>query len=91
MGDKRRFTKKLKVSQIEALKNATYQISGLVAIFTYQLDFATEKFEQNDILVRTLTDYGRLISVAQELHYIDSQDLDLLASWRKAPGSWKPN
>lgn len=76
---------------IEALKNATYQISGLVAIFTYQLDFATEKFEQNDILVRTLTDYGRLISVAQELHYIDSQDLDLLASWRKAPGSWKPN
>ncbi|NND32843.1 MAG: orotate phosphoribosyltransferase [Saprospiraceae bacterium] len=76
---------------ILSLQDAEFNITGLLAIFTYQLDYSTKKFKSNEIEVHTLTDYTTLISVAQELQYVDYDDLDLLSRWRKSPGSWKPN
>lgn len=76
---------------IRALKDAGAQISGLLAIFTYQMDNARQSFMEQAIKTDTLTNYTILIDVAKQLNYIDDQDLELLTSWRKSPESWQPN
>lgn len=74
---------------ITALKNGGASIGGLLAIFTYQLDQAERRFEKENYDVRTLTNYTTLISIAEQMNYIDQQDLGLLASWRTSPETWQ--
>jgi orotate phosphoribosyltransferase len=76
---------------IRVLRDAGAQISGLLAIFTYQMESARQSFVKQAIKADTLTNYTTLIAVAKQLNYIDDQDLELLTSWRKAPESWQPN
>lgn len=74
---------------IQALITAQAKISGLLAIFTYQFQRATDLFDQGNIPVRTLTNYSTLIAVAEKLNYVEKKDLALLASWRTAPEQWQ--
>ncbi|MCB0664769.1 MAG: orotate phosphoribosyltransferase [Saprospiraceae bacterium] len=76
---------------IQALIATDAKISGLLAIFTYQLEKASQRFHQAEIPVKTLTNYRTLIAVAEKLNYVEKQDLELLASWRNAPDRWQPN
>ncbi|MCB0685692.1 MAG: orotate phosphoribosyltransferase [Saprospiraceae bacterium] len=73
---------------IQALLTAGAQISGLLAIFTYEFEKAKELFSEAQIPVKTLTGYGTLIAIAEKLQYIENKDLELLRSWRKDPHSW---
>ncbi len=75
---------------IKALKEAGARVTGLLAIFTYELDFSKRRFEEKKTPVRTLTNYSTLINIAKKLSYIDEEDVELLAAWRKSPGTWKP-
>ncbi|MDH3650138.1 MAG: orotate phosphoribosyltransferase [Saprospiraceae bacterium] len=73
---------------ITALQEAKAEIVGLLAIFTYEMDFASSRFEEHHIQVETLTNYTTLMEVAMEENYIDSDDLKLLKSWRESPSKW---
>ncbi|MBQ8044770.1 MAG: orotate phosphoribosyltransferase, partial [Bacteroidales bacterium] len=61
---------------------------GMVAIFTYNLAVAKKNFEDADVVLRTLTNYDRLIDVAKEEEYIKASAMDSLAKWRENPEKW---
>ncbi len=76
---------------ILALRDAGAHIVGLIAVFTYEMNYAKERFDKEDIIVRSLTNYSSLIQEAKDLNYIDDEDLQHLYTWREAPASWQEN
>lgn len=58
------------LAAVEALKNAGCNVLGLVAIFTYQFNQATESFAKVGVEIETLSNYTDLISIAIESGYV---------------------
>lgn len=76
------------VSAIEVLKEAGCTIGGLLAIFTYGFDAATEAFDKAACPFDTLSHYSALIEEAARSGYINESELELLQSWRADPKAW---
>ena len=78
-------------SSIEAARSvqeAGGNLLGVAAIFTYELDTATEKFATADIPFVTLTRFGALLAEAREMELLKPEELSILADWRKDPAAW---
>ncbi len=73
---------------VDALKEAGCVVKGMVAIFTYGFDEATENFKKSNVVVKTLTDYSTLIEEALKKNYITDKDVDSLKQWRLDPAKW---
>lgn len=78
------------VSVIDALQFIGADVRGVLSIFTYGFENATEKFSKLGIPVYCLTDYQTLIEVAVAEGKIKENDLELLNAWRENPSEW-PN
>ncbi len=70
---------------VDTLKEQNIDVLGLVAIFTYNFEDASNKFEDKKVEFYTLTDYNTLIEVALEKKYITAEELNILKEWRKNP------
>lgn len=73
------------IKAIEALKENNIECLGVVAIFTYELQQATENFEKSNIAFDTLSNYSTLLEVAESLNYISKDDLESLNLWKQNP------
>jgi orotate phosphoribosyltransferase len=74
---------------VQDLKNAGFEVLGMVAIFTYGFDLATNNFKEANIKLVCLSDYASMLPQALADDYIDDQTLASLVEWRKSPGSWQ--
>ncbi|MDF2557394.1 MAG: pyrE [Bacillales bacterium] len=70
---------------VEAAREAGCDVLGVVAIFSYGLDAATEQFQNAGVPYYTISDYEALIEVAIENGKISSEELAKLKQWRKNP------
>ncbi|HQW68518.1 MAG TPA: orotate phosphoribosyltransferase [Flavobacterium sp.] len=73
---------------VEALKEAGANVKGMVAIFTYGFDIATENFKKANVDLNTLADYEHLLQLAVAKNYITEKELSTLQEWRKSPSTW---
>ena len=73
----------------ETLKDAGMNIKGVISIFTYGFDAATENFKNMGHEYIALCDYETLLHQAMESKYIQKKELSILKEWRKAPEIWK--
>jgi orotate phosphoribosyltransferase len=71
------------------LKEAGMHVKGMVSIFTYGFDAATENFKTADCEYVSLCDYNTLLPQAIESQYIEESDLAILKQWRENPSIWK--
>lgn len=74
---------------VKALKEAGCNVKGLVAIFSYQFETATQAFTDANCAFTTLTNYETLLQKALETGYIKESDLNELRSWRENPALWR--
>ena len=81
-------TGKSSLLAVEALREKGADIKGMLAIFTYGMEKATENFKNNTCLLSTLTNYDALIQKAVEENYIRKEDLESLLEWKKDPQAW---
>jgi orotate phosphoribosyltransferase len=81
-------TGKSSLQAVDALRQAGCEVAGLVAIFSYGLDEATENFKKAKCRYATLSNYNALIQYASEHRFISNEDLDLLRKWRDNPKEW---
>lgn len=81
-------TGKSSLNAVEALRSAGANVKGMIAIFTYGLQKATENFENANCKLITISDYENLIKLATESNYISNKDLVSLMEWRKDPQAW---
>jgi len=76
---------------VEALRNAGADVLGMVAIFSYGFEVATENIRAAGVELHTLTDYHTLIETALDTGYIQKEEVELLQRWREDPAGWKVN
>ena len=74
---------------VEALRQAGYEVVGMVASYTYGFPVAEEAFKAANVRLITLSDYEHTTAIAAETGYIKKEDLEVLAEWRKDPANWK--
>ena len=83
-------TGKSSLNAVDALNEAGAKIKGMLAIFTYGFDVASENFEKKEIELHTLSDYNHLVQQACSTGYIKNDQLNTLLEWRKNPSQWHP-
>jgi len=81
-------TGKSSLQAVQALREAGCDVAGLVGIFSYGLDSATENFKAAKCRFITLSNYDALIEFASENSFITTEDLTLLRKWRENPSEW---
>lgn len=74
---------------VAALREAGYEVVGMVASYTYGFPVATKAFADADVRLETLTDYEHVVEQALATGYIAESDVELLHEWRKDPANWK--
>tara|TARA_R110000796_G_scaffold41772_2_gene103376 strand:+ start:41171 stop:41812 length:642 start_codon:yes stop_codon:yes gene_type:complete len=82
-------TGKSSLNAVKALEEAGANIKGMLAIFTYGFDVATENFKQNNLELHTLSDYENLIQQASETNYIKEEQFKTLLEWKINPSDWQ--
>jgi len=83
-------TGKSSLNAVEALEKSGANVKGMVAIFTYGFDIATENFNNKEVELHTLSDYNYLIEQASDTNYIKEEQLNTLLAWKSNPAVWKP-
>lgn len=77
------------LNAVDALKEAGAVVKGMVAIFSYGFDVATQNFKNKNIDLVTLSNYENLLEQALDSNYITDKELVLLHEWRRSPDTWK--
>ncbi len=74
---------------VEELKKNGVIVKGLVSIFSYGFETATENFKKAACPFYSLCDYEILLKQALGTGNIKESDLEMLQEWRKDPANWK--
>ncbi len=81
-------TGKSSLNAVKALKEEGANVKGMVAIFNYGFDLATENFKKEDVKLTTLSDYDHLLEQTFDTNYISENELETLKQWRENPAKW---
>ena len=84
-------TGKSSLNAVKALKEAHANVKGMVAIFSYGFNIATENFKNDKVELTTLSNYEHLLEQSLDSKYITSEELRTLEDWRIAPSEWNQN
>jgi orotate phosphoribosyltransferase len=74
---------------VEELKKNGVIVKGLVSIFSYGFDTATDNFKKAGCPFYSLCNYEILLKQALDTGCIKEADLEMLQDWRKDPANWK--
>lgn len=73
---------------VQALRDAGFNVLGMVSIFNYGFDIATRNFYDANTSLISLSDYSGLINAALDKKYINNEQITSLKAWRVDPASW---
>ena len=73
---------------VDALRQAGFEVVGMVASYTYGFPVAEEAFLKAGVKLITLTDYPAMLEAAMTSGYIKAESLQTLDEWRKNPSEW---
>lgn len=76
------------LNAVEALRRSGAEVLGMLAVFTYGFDTATENFKNADCKLLPLCDYHTFVQIALETGYIKDSQVETLNRWRENPSSW---
>ncbi|CCZ08006.1 orotate phosphoribosyltransferase [uncultured Culturomica sp.] len=74
---------------VEALRKAGCEVLGMVAIFTYGFQKATDNFKAAACELTTLSNYNAMIDLAVKTGYVQEADVEKLKEWRKSPETYQ--
>jgi orotate phosphoribosyltransferase len=72
------------------LKDAGFEVLGMVAIFSYGFDIAAKNFAEAGVKLVCLSHYEAMLPQAVHRNYIQDDMLKSLAAWRSDPANWLP-
>lgn len=81
-------TGKSSLNAVHALRDAGLNVKGMIAIFTYGFEVATNNFQENNVTLYTLSNYESLLEQALETSYINDKEIKTLMEWNVKPEVW---
>jgi orotate phosphoribosyltransferase len=79
------------LSAVKTLREAGCYVMGMVAIFTYEFEKASDGFAAEKCTLHTLSNYSVLVDTAVETGYIGQVEVETLRKWRVNPSVWGTN
>lgn len=76
------------LNAVAAIKEVGAVVKGMVAIFSYGFDVATQNFKDKNLNLKTLSNYENLLEQALDSNYISQKELATLQEWRANPSEW---
>ena len=76
------------VNAVESVKKEGGIVDHCLAIFTYDMEKAKERFENANCKLLTLTNFITLVSVAVENDYINKKEQEIILQWNKDSENW---
>ena len=73
---------------VEVLRNEGATVKGMIAIFSYGFDVATQNFANANVELSTLSNYENLINIALAKNYLSEKEEVALKQWRVNPSEW---
>jgi orotate phosphoribosyltransferase len=74
---------------VQALREAGFEVLGMVSIFNYGFDIATRNFYEANTSLISLSDYNSLLKYALDQKDITEDQLTSLKAWRVDPSGWR--
>ncbi|MBT1687897.1 orotate phosphoribosyltransferase [Dawidia soli] len=74
---------------VQALRDAGFEVLGMVSIFTYGFEVAVRNFQDANVPLVSLSDYSSLITYASSHDLISADQLISLKAWRVDPANWR--
>ena len=81
-------TGKSSLHAVKALREAGFDVVGLISIFNYGFPLAAENFKNANCKMVSLSNYDTLIKQALNTGFILENDVELLISWKENPENW---
>lgn len=81
-------TGKSSLQVVDVLRSDDLEVQGLVSIFNYKFEIASDNFQANEVTIYSLTDYPSLLSLAIGKGIIAEDDREILLKWRMDPSAW---
>ena len=82
-------TGKSSLNAVKALKEADATVKGMIAIFSYGFDVATENFKNHNVELTTLSNYDYLLEEALDSKFIQDDEMKTLGAWKVDPSIWR--
>ena len=79
---------KSSLEAVETLREEGLNVKGLISIFTYGFNAATENFKKADCEFISLCNYSTLLQEAVKQESINESDVEILEKWRENPSKW---
>ncbi|MDD2284113.1 MAG: orotate phosphoribosyltransferase [Paludibacter sp.] len=74
---------------VDAIRKDGSEVLGMVAIFSYGLPVAIEKFKTAKVKLITLCNYDAVLAESLSTNYITEDDIETLKEWRINPSEWR--
>lgn len=84
-------TGKSSLNAVRALKEAGVDVKGMVAIFSYGFDVASNNFNEENVILHTISNYENLLEQALDTNYISQSEQETLSLWNANPAEWNAN
>lgn len=81
-------TGKSSLQVVDVLKASGLEVIGMVSIFNYRFDVASEAFQKANVSLFSLTDYPALLELAKSRGIIAEEQQEVLLNWRQHPANW---
>lgn len=79
------------IDAVDDLREAGFEVVGVLAIFTYEFQVAIDNFEKANCKFATLSNYTSMLAEAEAADYITTKDKEVLSQWSKNPKEWYDN
>lgn len=81
-------TGKSSLQVVDVLRSKGMDILGMVSIFNYRFDAASDAFQSANVDLYSLTDYPTLLEITKGKGLIREEQLEVLLKWREGPANW---
>jgi orotate phosphoribosyltransferase len=82
-------TGKSSLAALEILRANGLAADHVISIFAYNLKDAAYSFEQQRVILKSLSDFDHLIHEAAQSGAIEINDIEFLKKWKNDPKGWK--
>jgi len=79
------------IDAVNDLRDAGFEVVGVLAIFTYEFQTAIDNFKNANCKFATISNYTAMLEEAQKADYITESDAKVLAQWSGNPKEWYNN
>lgn len=76
------------INSVKAIREAGGEISHIFCIITYGMKIAEGNFKQNNLKLVSLTTFGDVVDIAENLGQISKREKEIILEWINDPISW---